>query len=274
LIKVNPIGPWRQLRGLLRKYDQRVIYVQNKLLERLAEIVVETIKKRVPDDPEYKPYIESLHAVQLTGTGKQIIYGVVADRKKVKVGELLKSESAKKTVVYVNSVSTGQPYEAGLLMAEANPWPIEMLPNGLDRRSVILVHQIVSDGEYKYCKENVTAFIRKNSAQFSKQGIKFGKIKDDEKSVESMESLPDWMSLAIRTEFGINAKQVSHWKPTLRWADKRLAFIMKDDEDIQKALYDPVFRGHLLTKTSNLEQMKVDDFNRETSEFQKKVLGA
>jgi hypothetical protein len=162
MFRVNPIGPWKKLRALLRKYDERVIYVQKMLLQRMTEMVVDEIKKKIPDDPEYAQYTESLRAVELTGTGKKIVYGVISDRKSVKVGSLLKGDSRNKTVVYVNARSTGQPYEIADMMASVNPWPVELLPNGLDRKLVVFVHQIVTEGEYEYAKKNVTDYIRNN----------------------------------------------------------------------------------------------------------------
>jgi hypothetical protein len=273
MIKIKTKGPWRQVRSLLRNYDQRWKYVQRQLTKDVAEAFLGQLKVLAPKGPEYDAYIGSLEVVELTGTKGKIVFGVISSREKVSLGVLAESNVAAKTVVYIQPKTTGEPSAVAQLMAEVNPWPLELIPHGLDSKTVTLVHQTVTEGEYTSARVTVMEFIHGHRSSLQGYGVQWGKTVSGERRMEELESLPDWMSLAIRAEFGINADLKPHWRPSVRWVEVAIREIIKGDEKIQGALFDSSFTEHTLTLGGDVPSMSAKKFEKETGTFQEKVVG-
>ena len=274
MFKVKRKGPWRELRALLKNYDKRWRYVERIVAQDVAEAFLANLKENAPEGEEYKPYIDSLEAVELTSTGGKIVFGVICNRQKVKVGELQQSENARKTVVYIHPVATGQTAASVEALASINPWPVDLIPHGLNEAEVTLVHQTVTEGEYAYAKTRALNFVGKNRAVFKRHGLDWGNVNVQGTKAEELSSLPDWLALAIRSEFGINAPSSPHWRPSIKWIQSRVREIAARDGRVRKALFDNLFREHLKAKTSSLPTMKAKDFVKEAGVFEKTVAGA
>jgi hypothetical protein len=272
MITIKPKGDWRGLQKLVRNYDKRVAFAKRNLMMEVAKAFLKELKSKAPQDEEYKPYIKSLKVVELSQTGGVERFGVISREQKVKVGDILAGPQRQRTVVYVTPVTTGEGSQLGSLMQTANPWPVEMLPHGIKKSSVVLVHRIVTEGEFVHSKERVSAHISFNRESYRRLGVHWGEVSDEKESVEGMKSIPDWMSLAIRAEFGINTRLQSHWRPTMRKMKRVAVEIFKKNKNIQGALFDPNFRDHMTQRETNLPTMTEGEFRHKTEVFQTKVV--
>ena len=135
-----------------------------------------------------------------------------------------------------------------------------------------MIHKVVTDGEMKWARVQALEFISEHRSEFRREGVYWGRVREPEEDVGEMESLPDYMTLAIRAEFGINADDRPHWRPALRWIIKRIDDIAKEDKEVQGALHDWLFRGHTLSRNSKERTMDVREFEKEAGEFQRKVM--
>lgn len=272
MISVKTTGPWKQLRQLLNGYERRLSYVEDRISLDLAKALLEKVKENSPSGKEYKQYIESLTVVRITGIGKKYMYAVVSDRDNVKLKDATSGGLLNKTVVYFYSRDE-QDYGLAALLSSGNPWPAEMVPNGIPSKDVSVIHRTVNEGEVKWARENVSNLIREHKGEFRSYGIYFGASEKEEDNPGNLDSLPDFMSSAIRAEFGINASPSPHWRPAARWVMSNLLLILKDDKKIQLALKDNVFREHTLPPGGQHKKMNIRQFKKETSEFQSKVAG-
>ena len=254
---------------MLRSYDDRVKYVQRRAGVDLVEALVQRVKDLSPDGKEYESYLDSLEAVELIG-GKGIAFGVISRDDKVSIGELRDSQGSERTVVYINPSSGGIPSPEIEFLSMANPWPIDAIPGGMSDEDAVLVHRLVTSGEMNFVRQRVIDFVAKNKADFRRLGLQ---VSSDEEGVANLSSLPDYMWMALRSEFGINADSKPHWRPALRWVISNLSKILEKDDNIRFALQDPLFREHTFQKGSGLPTREKTKFDKDVGEFQKRILG-
>jgi hypothetical protein len=273
MIKMKTAGPWRQIISILNNYPDRLRFVRVRIGEDVANAFVEKLKELAPSDEEYSVYLKSLKVVRLITMRRIVAFAVVSSDVSETIGEIVSDErSRKRTVVYIEQASGAEPNPIVDLLSMSNPWSVYMLPNGIPRNGVTLVHQIVTDDEVLWAEKQASRFISKNRGELRSLGISFGKIEDPEKSPDGLESLPDYMSLALRSEFGINADPHPHWRPAIKWVQKNLWKIVKGDEKIKEALGNWLFREHKRGIDSSVETMSPDDFKKKAGRFQKKVM--
>lgn len=270
MLKMKIKGPWKELNALMKNYDQRVAYTRQRIGKLVVEALVKHIKDGVPGGEEYQVYKDSLEAIELTGDKKAATYAVISKRMPIRLGDVAGTEEGKKTVVYFHPAGEGT--ELAFLLASVNPWPVDLVPHGVPEDEVVIINRIVTEGEMKFARERVEKHISKNKDEYRRHGIKWGTPEKDQKQAEELSMLPDYMSLALRTEFGINAELRPHWKPAILWVIRNIRSIIEDDKKIKAALHDPVFRDHTLERGSGLETMSVTDFAKARN-FQSKVTG-
>lgn len=272
MIRLELKGPWKQLKYLLGGYDRRLRYVEKRIGKDLAEAFLEKIKEGAPSAPEYQQYIKSLVVVELTGLAKRIVFAVVSDRTRVKLGEIVKEGLLGKTVVYIYASQGEAVSDVVELLEAGNPWPADMVPHGVPKGDVTLIHRTVTEGEVKWARAHAMEVVSENRAVFRRYGVYWGKAMVPEDHADELESLPDFMSLAVRAEFGINAAPAPHWRPAAKWVLDNAVAIVEKDEKIKLALHDSLFREHTIQKSSGIKMMKAGDFTKEAGEFQRKVV--
>ena len=270
MINITTNGPWKRLSFFLKGYGQRIKYVESRVGLDIVNALLSKVKELAPSGKEYKPYLDSLHAVELVGK-KGSFFGVISDNSKIKIGRILESGAADRTVVYISPATTGLSSEVVEFLSSVNPWPVDLLPHGLKDEAVVFVHRHVSVDEMKFVRRNAVEFIAENRDGFRQLGLTWGTI-DKKESVENLSSLPDYMWIALRAEFGINAKAVPHWIPAIKWTVASLKAIAGKDDRTKAALEDPLFRDHTLKNNFGLEIMSASKFNKEVKEFQKRIV--
>lgn len=263
-------GPWLNAAKLLKNYPARLLYVRRQIMKDMAEVLYSYLMMTIPDSEEFRIYKESIRVVEIKGLQKSVAFAVVSDRDAVKLGDISVDE-AMETVVYINYRGTGQPPALTALVMQTNPWPLELVPHGLDTKSTELIHRRVSEPEYKHVRRTTMEFISANKDIIKGSGGSWGRAEKGQQEASEMKSLPDFMSLGLRSEFGINAPARPHWRKSVRLVTRRLSDIIKDDKQIQKALYDRLFKEHLSASVPYEHDMEQAQFLEEASDFQKVV---
>lgn len=236
--------------------------------ELIGKAFLEELKRIAPDEPEYRKYIESLRLVRLSGSNGVAAYGVITGDMKELIGDVLQDQDrVDRTVVYIGVSNSTVPDDAAFLMSQNNPWPIQMLPEKLPD-GVTLVHRIISVGEMEWAVEKTRTFVKRNAASLQAFDLQFGDLTLSKTSKK--ESMPDNVTLALRAEFGVNTDAKPHWRPALKWLRGHMKEILIKDNQIQRALGDWLFRGHLLADEGESETMKA--FQEKYGDFQKKVI--
>jgi len=265
-------GPWKELVSILNSYDKRLIYVRRRACKDLAEAFLERLKENAPEGEEFNAYIKSLEVVELTHTRGIPAFAIISRRSKVKLGTLMGNEATAKTVAYIYPSQGEVTSPVTELISSVNPWPLDLVPHGLSGDDFMLVHRIVTEGEMKWARQQVLELISENRGEFRRYGIHWGKAVEQDRHSDELESLPDFMSLAIRAEFGINADHQPHWRPAMKWVIANAVKILEKDKLIKGALHDWLFKEHTLVKKSGLPSVSAKDFLKEAGAFQKKVL--
>jgi len=263
-------GPWKNATRLLRNYPKRLAYVRRRTTLDMAEVLYSYLMVTIPDSEDFHTYKESIKMVEIVGLDKSVAYAVISDRTAVKLGDLSVDE-AMETVVYIDYKRGDMPPLLLQMVMQINPWPVEMVPNGLEPDTTVLIHRKVSKPEYEHVRRNAKEFVSANKDVIQGAGGGWGTVKEDQQKGSDMKSLPDFMSLALRAEFGINTPAKPHWKKSVRQVTSRLSRIMEDDALIQKALYDWLFKEHLSSPVKSKNTMSQDTFIKEAGDFQKKI---
>ena len=263
-------GPWLNATRLLKNYPERLAYVRRQLMKDMAEMLYSYLMMTIPDSDEFRIYRESIRVVEITGLKKSVAFAVVSDRNAVKLEDMSVDE-AMQTVVYIQYKGSDEPPALISLVMQTNPWPVELVPNGLDPKTTELIHRRVSDAEYKHVRQITMEFISDNRDIIKGSGGSWGKADEGQQKGMEMKSLPDFMWLALRAEFGINAPSRPHWKKSVRAVTSRVKEIIKHDANIRKALYDWLFKEHLGAPVPYENDMKQAAFLKEAGDFQKKI---
>ena len=268
-LTVKPGPDWRKAIALMRNYDKRLEYVQGQLCENIAEVFLKSLKRNTPHGEDFKEYVDSLRVVQLTGIAPGVAWAVVSDRKKVKIQEL-RGREQDAYVVYIEPNNFENPLVQ--LVASHNPWPVGMIPNGIPGNDVQLIHRPVTLEELNFVKGETDKFLSREGYQLKRLGSSWGSGPEDMEYVSgNMSSLPDYMWMGLRTEFGINAAANPHWKPAAREVAGKVGEIIQGNDNIQRALYDSVFRKFLESKTVNEHNQSAEDFTKEAGKFSDKI---
>jgi hypothetical protein len=252
-------------------YAERMKYVEKRIALNMARAFLEQLKSSIPSGSEYKAYSNSLKIVELKGASTPA-FGIISEREKVKLRSVFEGGMAGSTAVYIYP-SREDACEVVQLAASINPWPIDLVPGKLPKDDVSLVHRLISGREMEFVRKQATDFIAKNKREFARNGITWAKKDENKNDISGMESLPDYMTLALRTEFGINMNSVPHWKPSIKFVMDNAVEILKKDNRIRDALHDWLFREHTLEQKSEYDDMTQRDFLKETKKFQQALLG-
>lgn len=273
MIKFKPGKDWPKVLRLLKHYTERLQWTQERIMKDVAETFLEILKSKAPKMDQDKEYVDSLKVVQLKGVKEVVAYAVVSERDRVSVSSLRNPKSRPMVVYIEQKKSRGRMNPMVSLMVLNNPWPPAMIPANLPARQVNMVHTVVSQEEFKWAVKNAQQYLKVNQIEFAKCKARFHPedAEDSDEAMSGLESMPDYMSFALRSEFGINIKAQPHWKPALRSLSRRVGKIIKDDQEIQKALYDALFRKHLSTHEKYKDEMTKQEFDQEAGEFQKRI---
>ena len=215
MFRINPIGKWNSVMMLLSNYDKRIKYANEMFVKACAFFLLHEVEKNIPQGPDYDQYRKSLKVVRLIG--KNVAYAVVSDREEVKLKNIGETNKKFGTVVYIASrgASVGESSELASILEQNNPWVVDLVPNGIRKGSVSMVHRRVMKNEENAIREQTKSFISENKSLMIKYGASWGDAKDPDTSAGELASLPDYMAMALRAEFGINDVSRPHWRPAL-----------------------------------------------------------
>jgi len=254
---------------LMANYDKRLAYAARVLSKKSAEFLLQEIKKRSPKGEAFDAYRDSLVVVELKDrvTG----YAVVSDRAKVRVRDI-KADDGHGTVIYISATGAGRgkSQELASLIEQNNPWTMDLIPHGLKKEAVALVHRRVMKHEEDLVREQSRNFVLSNRAVLVDAGAKWGHIEDKKSDKGSLWSVPDFMALALRAEFGINDSPHPHWRPAIRELQLSMQKIIDGSDEINGALYDSTFVDHMKADAST-RRWSVRRFKKEASEFEKAI---
>lgn len=271
MIKFETRGPWKKLRDLTARYDDRVKYAERRSIFILANAFLGKLKELVPNEEWTKRYVESFEIVELTGVRDKVAFGVVCKNAPQKVGEVSRGPAARRIGAFISQVPSEEPKEVVIMLTSVNPWPLDMLPHNIPIKDVSIVYRTLTDGEMDFARKNVSELITKNKDLFRKNGIKWGAAQAEDHRAEEMDGLHDYLFMAIRSEFGINAPSSPHWRKAMQWVVSNATEIVKKDEKIREALHDPLFREHTLVKKDNVEKLGKSEFMKEFGAFQNRI---
>jgi hypothetical protein len=269
MIKIKLDKGWLKARRLMRNYPQRLAFARNQLIYEIAKQFLVNLKEAIPSGSEFKDYAESLRVVQVTGATGGVVNAVISDRTGIKLDDLKKKRTEEYILVYVEPKPTAVDKDLPALIALNNPWPVDLIPDGLSERDVEMIHRGVTRGEYEFVRKNTREFLSLYHADLQRVRANLSSEKSEDEEVESMVSLPDFMWQGLRTEFGINVSSKPHWRPALQKTVKVVSELVKK-EAIDRSLYDPEFRGHLgSVKIEN--PIPVNKYVKEAGVFEEKI---
>lgn len=261
-------GNWKGLMGMLSGYPDRIRYACERSAYDISLAFKERLISLAPDGDEYSKYVSSIEIVGLTGMKGVSSFAVVSMDIKERLGDVIDRDADRDaTVVYIEA-SAASSKDTGIdLLMSVNPWPLNMLPSGIPRRGIRMMHRRVSPGEMSFVEKNARSFIRSNSGALRSYGFIFGRVDARDKDVGSMESMPDVLTLALRSELGVNSDYRPHWGPAIRWIRKHFFEILENDDEIKRALQDPSFRKHTFGGKIVSPDMDFRGFKRRTEKF-------
>ena len=272
MIKARVIGKWRDLRLLLRNYDKRVSYSIGLLSLDSANFLLKEIKDRSPNGPDFDVYRDSLKVVKVGN--KHATYAVVSDRDKVGIGNIGDSDENFGVVVYIVSTggTVGKSATLAGLIAQNEIWTADLIPHGIKKSSVSMVHRRVIKSEESYIRQQTREFIAENKSDLVALGAHWGAPLNKRADRGNLTSLPDYMTLALRAEFGINNRSQPHWRPSIEVLRGSIQKLIEKNQDIYDALHDCRFTDHMKTRAER-EKWEGRRFKREADQFQRALGG-
>jgi len=273
VFKVELTGDWTKFRRLLKNYDLRIAHALRLFTKDVAEFFMEEVRKGIPAGSDFDMYRESLSVVRVGKEGTA--YAVVSMRSREKLGGIKEDDPRFGIVVSMYPTGDGPPKQVELAKALSdNPfWTISQVPNGISKTAVRLVHRRVLKQEEEHARNETTVFLGENRTYLQSLGARFGKAENGITDALSMLSLPDFMTLALRTEFGINAPSQAHWRPALSTLRRSLQAIIDDNDELQQTLGDPNYNGHMKAIPSDSEFWATQRYQKEAREFEKALGG-
>jgi len=272
VIKVIPGPDWTEARALMRKYPERLAWVKRRIVYDIAQRFLWELQKRVPKGENYDGYKESLKLVEITGMKGDVAFAVISERDKTTIGALKEKKSSYYVIYVEPRGAVGEMSDIVNLVTMNNPWTTDTLPSNIPDSKVEMINREVTKSEFDFIREETNNFLAGARTELKRSGASWFKPAEDvEYHVDSYSTLPDYMWLGIRTEFGINMAGNPHWRPAIQDAMKRVGEIIRKDQEIQKALYDQNYTGYLKAGEQLADNMSQNAFNNEASEFQDKV---
>lgn len=265
-------GPWNQLLLMLHGYKGRIDYACERASFELANMFMLKLLELAPRGDEYESYLQSMRLSRI-GVRNKGAYAVVSDGAREKIGDILKRKTITDRVVIYVSPNVG--FDVGPaveVLMRGNPWPVKMLPSGIPRRGITLVHRILSEEEADWVATETAKFLAINGPGIVALGMRPQAIDDtSDDSVVNMESHADFMMLALRAEHRVNSDIDPHWTPALKWVVENGIRIIEKNPDMKRVFSQYVFRKHTMKRKFAEKEIDGVEFERITKAFRDKL---
>lgn len=201
--------------------ERRVSAIQKYLSYTAAQTMLEAVKGKIPDKPQFSNYRDALQVVQ-SGNPSNPSFTVFGESKKKQAAD------QKTDILLFKRINKRRPLppEIQILMAY-QPWTPDTLPFDVDTKFAQVIIRKTSAREAQAVRKARTDDKPRWQQALNKLGIQTISKKLD-KPVEGVE---DVAYTALRLEYGLGGTAgVAHWRPAMKTVEQRVKSICKSNE--------------------------------------------
>ncbi len=280
MIEIKPIGAWDQIQDLMRFRRKRWEALFSKASLDIAKEFRKSVIKNIPTVDYARDYKKSITIRRMLGAKDfERAYAVISEPKEVALSDI----DQKRNVLYI--FQTGEAVtDLGAYLEEYSPFVPKFFAKhaeGLYRVGGIrLINRRVTEDEYSRVAEKNLADYEGNKDRLRGAFDAFNRdfraelkaIKEQEKKPE-VKTMPDWMFMALRMEFGIGGKHHPHWSKAVKEIPKMVQKLSKKNGKLySKYMASAKFKDWTM-KQRKLKGLSIEDFKSKYLRFQEKVTG-
>jgi len=227
---------------VLKKLGVRIDALKSTVVYMAAEYLLRETYSKIPNDPQFIGYKESIKLVEITGMKqKGSAYAVISQPKHAKITETKDTKTIIRVVANRRRVR-GIP-ESVRILEKYGPWTPDTIPF-LPKKSEALVVSRQVTGRHAA----VIARQRDHDRplwrnELEAVGIRVGSKKRVSRGPGRLTAIPDTYFLASRLEFGLHGtKPAAHWRPSLGNLKTQGSKIITN-HNVFIATFDPKYNG-------------------------------
>jgi hypothetical protein len=206
----------KQVYKLVKELQKRVDAIMGAVPLRVAEEILEDVKRGAPKDIPGYPKMLHLARVDMRGLESVIMITVPGYAYSFR----LRMADVPTTVLYVKprEFKSRELDPGAVILAKYNPWTMGTLPYEPNRMEASITSRQVSPREVQTVEKQRQADRPKVDEELKKAGKKVGR---PHATLLQRRVSRDIAYEVLRREFGINTKGVAHWRPAVRAARSR-----------------------------------------------------
>jgi hypothetical protein len=220
--------------------------------------------ERLPNNPDYESYRNSLDVVEVTVGGENYVYALRSNPAYKKTTKI----DAPNTLLYVRSrPRLTKPDPAVQILEKYNPWTMDTLPFTPKSTKATIISKKVAEATVGKIRKSR----RRDEYKWRPELLSVGQAVTSSRTsrIKTPSAVPDIGYAAFRLEFGIGEKPIPHWRPTLQ--DLKTSGIKKMTRSpkIKMLFTNPSFTGwkrwekiHTASKIRPSEARKFLPFQR------------
>ena len=258
MITIKDSKDLKELRIILKESDKRVGAFFERLMEKVAELYMEQVVRRIPKDAEYKEYRESFVA------------HVSSEMNRLEQDSVDKTEKTSKQELYLSGVeAVGQikgfnqmwlertrikvkkqrnidlPFK-DMMLFRYQPWTLDTIPFLPASADIYFVYEDIGLQEFYKIRKGA----RKRQKDVRARAVQNGMYYDsDEKIRAELKAISNIFDIAMRIELGIMTQKRGHWIPAMDYVTKiGMKTILKNDRELRKILFKVGYKGFKIRK--------------------------
>lgn len=259
-------------RVLMKEMDERLTKFFEVTMEYVAEMYMEQILKRIPQEDQYKEYRDSFRAFVSTKMNKVEKFSQV-DIEKVKTKEVYWSgvEAVgnvkgfnqlwlERTLVKVKKQRNVTLPFKDLLLFRHQPWTLDTIPALPASDHVYFVYEDI--GLNDFYKQRVQS--RKNQAivrqKLTDRGYGY---ENEDQIINEFKAISNLYDIALRLEFGVMTQKRGHWIPAKDYVSRvGLKTILKNQRILEDIIHKVSYKGFKKRrpKLDDIPENRVDSF--------------
>lgn len=272
MIKIKDSNDLKELRIVLRESDERVNAFFLTLMEKVAELYMEQVVRRIPKGAEYKEYRESFRAyvssemnrveritrekTEPTKTREFYLSGVEAVGQTKSFNQIWRERTRLKVKKHRN---VELPFK-DMMLFRYQPWTMDTIPFLPTGDNIYFVYEDIGLQEYYKIRRGSRKRQKDVRARAKQNGMYWD---SDEQIMADFKAISNIFDIAMRIELGIMMQKKAHWVPAMEYVAKiGMKTILKNDKELEKIIFKVGYKGFKRTdpKLPDIKANRVESF--------------
>lgn len=253
MIVIKDTKDLKELRIILKESDKRVSAFFERLMEKVAELYMEQVIRRIPKDAQYKTYRESFIAY------------VSTEMNRIEQDSAEKTEKISKTEMYLSGVEAIGLVKGfnqlwlertrikvkkqrnidlsfkDMMLFRYQPWTLDTIPFLPVSEDIYFVYEDIGLQEFYKIRKGSRKRMKDVRARAVQNGMYYD---SDEKIIAEFKAISNLYDIAMRIELGIMTQKRGHWIPAMDYVTKiGMKTILKNERELQHIIFKVGYKG-------------------------------